>query len=65
MINKGADMAYDTALIRIKVSEENSEHEKSIEDLEGYLNRYWTIDRVDTLNDGSLLYILTREDRYR
>ena len=58
-------MAYDTALIRVKVSDENSNHEKAIEELEGYLNRHWAIDRVDTLNDGSLLYILTRADCYR
>ncbi len=58
-------MSYDTALIRVKVSDENSKHEKAIKELEGYLNRYWAIDRVDTLNDGSLLYILTRTDCYR
>ena len=65
MIKRGIDMAYDTTLIRIKVSDENSESTKCIEDLEGYLNRNWKIDRVDTLNDGSLLYILTRMDCYR
>lgn len=58
-------MARDTTLIRIKISEENSENIKCIEDLEGYLNKNWVIDRVDTLNDGSLLYILTRDGRYR
>lgn len=58
-------MARDTTLIRIKISEENSENIKCIKDLEICLNRNWVIDRVDTLNDGSLLYILTRDSRYR
>lgn len=62
---KGTGMAYDTALIRIKVFEKNQETVEGAEDLEKYLNNHWVIDRVDTLNDGSLLYILTRADCYR
>lgn len=59
-------MARDTTLIRIKISsEENSERIKCIEDLERHLNGNWVIDRVDTLNDGSLLYFLTRDAYYR
>lgn len=54
-------MRYDTQIIRIVVSKENSEHENAIQKLENSLNDHWTIDRVNTLNDGSLLYILTRQ----
>ena len=59
------DMAYDTALIRVKVFKEAPENAEGAEDLKKFLNNHWLIDRVDTLNDGSLLYILTRADRYR
>lgn len=62
---KDTGMAYDTALIRIKVFEGKPEIIGGVEDLEKCLNNNWMIDRVDTLNDGSLLYILTRSDYYR
>lgn len=62
---KGTGIAYDTALIRIKVFEEDPVTASGLEDLANFLNNNWVIDRIDTLNDGSLLYILTRADYYR
>ena len=65
LIKKDSGMSYDSATVHVKVSTENSEHEKDIKKLEGMLNQHWTINRVDTLNDGSLLYILERPDYWR
>lgn len=63
--DKGTGIAYDTALIRIKVFEENPEIAAGVEDLANFLNNHWVIDRIDKLNDGSLLYILTRADCHK